>query len=384
MFTKSKKYKEKEDPTHMHNTFPTDVQIYLITTGRWALETMYTHARSSWEGSGTATKFRDYMEKVSFWDSLLDQLESQNVFTSYKGKIATLDQKQLCYSQFSNMAVISNGIRRACASDDKDYIRRRKTHLIWMISICWALYDAALKQNEPCARGSLSIKDPEHVIYFFFRDYVKRVNDNCETPESLPYLQTVSNFAYRRDPKLKGSSHHRDRCPESQFGIDMRWKPHTGLEKILPYHNTHILFGRLRLGDDDHEPLLFLKLEEIGLGSIYAAAAHGLNFAGPEKLKNLARRESSTIPEIKKAMENFRKHGVQNPDSVRTLVHHANHLLSSGEHPTEAHEEAKTFLELLNKLYPNGNHHLRIGHEVIIDVEHHGIVPVEKEDGEGN
>ena len=99
----------------------------------------------------------------------------------------------------------------------------RKNTMFQLICICWAIDDMAAKQGERFQRGSFTIVDPYSRLYNLFADYVKTyaervnaVNANVgDLKHIIPKFQIgeliktgTRYFAYQRDPKAKGSSHH--------------------------------------------------------------------------------------------------------------------------------------------------------------------------------
>ncbi|MDP2193198.1 MAG: hypothetical protein Q8K36_01535, partial [Alphaproteobacteria bacterium] len=189
----------------------------------------------------------------------------------------------------------------------------RNDYLMSIICMSWALDNLAIQKNQGFSRGSFTLIDSEHKFANYLKGYVSLVTGSAH-PETLPYLQTPNNFAYRREPTLGGSSHHQHHSPDSQFGIDARFSSSHGVLRLLPHGHTHILFGKLQY-NDDHPSLTFLKFEPVGLGNIACALAHALNFGHSGTVDGDARREKD-LP--KEAVVKFKElmPSVEMPKSV--------------------------------------------------------------------
>jgi hypothetical protein len=276
------------------------------------------------------------------------------------------------YSAVADWALVSNTVRWWNKSTDEDYVAKRKNHLAAILSVCWALAQQADDQGEQFKRGSFTVVDPGHKLYMFLLDYVKLVTGN-DNPQSLPYEQTTSNFAYQREAHKGLSTHHKDRTPESQFGIDIRLEPESGVLMFLPYSYTHILFGKLDLGGQE-KPLTFIKLEEIGLGSKGAFAAHMASLhRSLQFVEEDARREKDVRRELELSFgllkEMLRLAKVKTPEAfptIRSMFLFARGFEDKGNVPGAY--EARDFLRRLDVNYPARNHDLRTGNEVIIDM----------------
>lgn len=314
-------------------------------------------------------------------------------------------------AQYSKLASWkpSNLIRWGFSSDDQSYIITRKNQMIAIIALGWAMTDLAKQQNDFFERGSFSIIDPEHRLTNFLLDYVK-LTTGYDDPQTVPFALTTCNFAYRRDPSLHGSSHHSGHCPESQFGIDVRFEPSEGVLKLLPFDSTHLLFAKLHI-DNQAEPLLFLKFEPVGMGSIGAIAVHGLGFLHSQSHVAMeARREKDIKDSILTSFKDLQcEAGLEGEfKTMRAMYLEIQRLLIQTTLSTEdsendarkpisledsifegeigqfypvfqgekdiqkdknIHEKAKSFISRVNEMYPNGNNHLRVGNEVLIDLK---------------
>ncbi|MCE3230969.1 MAG: hypothetical protein K0R52_897 [Alphaproteobacteria bacterium] len=273
------------------------------------------------------------------------------------------------YSQLAGWNPV-NAARWFLASQDQSYIVTRKNQMIAIIALTWAMTDLAKQQKDFFERGSFTLIDPDHRLADFFLDYV-RLTTGYKDPQEVPFAQTACNFAYRRDPEWRGSSHHKGRCPESQFGIDIRFETFQGVLKLLPFGHTHLLFAKLDMGQP--EPLLFLKSEDMGMGSLPALAIHGFGFLHSQShVASEARREKDIKEEIRAAFQAFQvAAGIEGPfKTIRAMSLEAQRLLDvvAAEDLASAAVKAQSFMDIVNSTYPNGNNHLRVGNEVIIDL----------------
>jgi hypothetical protein len=273
------------------------------------------------------------------------------------------------YSALASYAP-SNYVRWFLSSDDQNYITTRKNQIIALIAIGWAMTDLARQQGDFFERGSFTIIDPSHRLTNFLLDYVK-LTTGYQDPQTVPFVLTSCNFAYRRDPSLHGSSHHNGRCPESQFGIDVRFEPSEGVLKLLPFDYTHFLFAKLDVGNQE-EPLLFLKFEDLGMGSLGATTVHSLGFLHSQShVSGEARREKDIIPAVASSFKEFQEAAgiIGSFKTIRLMYLEARKILDMTTQSKEAHEKAGNFLTLIDALYPNGNNHLRVGNEVVVDLK---------------
>lgn len=353
-----------------------EAQIALTSKGQELLKNIY---------SGVPVD----MEKSTLYEDL---------FSDYK--------KQFYGNQYSYLGYLDPTIslRWYWSSVDETYNTTRKNQMIGIVAITWALADLAEKQGDSFERGSFTIKDPEHRLYNFLLDYV-RLTTGYDDPQTIPYVLTTSNFAYRREPTLYGSSHHKNHCPESQFGIDVRFAPSEGVLKLCPYDTTHLLFAMLDLGGQE-EPLLFVKWEDLGMGSFGATLSHSLGFMHSQKnVKNDARREKDIQEDITSSFEKLKTLAGLNGNykTIRSMFLKASKLkeitfkskqnylkaldtldkpnssdesecfdiqaiIDSSKRHALIYDSAVDFLNLVDTNYPNGNNHLRCGNEIILDL----------------
>lgn len=264
-------------------------------------------------------------------------------------------------------------VRSWFASTDDQYNKQRKSYLYGIIALTWYFKDLAARQGEGFGRGSFSLIDPNETVYQFLLSYVKLVNGTND-PENLPYVGTLSNYAYRRDPKYYFSSHHTGRSPWAQYGIDIRTEANQTVRKFLPEDHTHILFGKLWFGEENRRPMTFFKTEEIGMGSLVAAAAHGTNFAsGGKAIQATDRREKDIPIALQKAYNEFYNNTPHNEEkykTVREMIQQAQKIQADKSLEQYAHyiPAAKAFLAKVEEIFPDGNTDVCVGNEVILDL----------------
>lgn len=292
-------------------------------------------------------------------------LTQKNYFEEIQKSYGT----EITNSQYSTLAAWapSNLLRYALSSGDEPYIKTRKNHLAAIIAVVWKLND--MMGENAFERGSFTLIDPEHRLYNFLLGYVK-LTTGYDNPQALPFLLTSCNFAYRRDPQIYGSSHHVYHCPESQFGIDMRFDPHGGVLKLLPYNATHFLFAKLNLGDQK-ENLLFIKWEEIGMGSLGATLSHGIHFGHSQSnVKAEARREKDIKSEITLEFGKLRDLNttIEQPTTIWEMIKIAKGVAENDLLSIPIRNAATDFSNFVTKLYPHTPNHIRCGNEAILDM----------------
>ena len=258
------------------------------------------------------------------------------------------------------------------AKGDEKIEKQRSAHLLSILVICWALVDLAHKQDDHFERGSFLIIDYHCRLYHHLLNYVKLVTAH-ENPKLLRYRDTLTNFAYRRDPASKASTHHKGRTRDSQFGIDIRLVAQESSRAILPFDLSHVLFGRIVHDDKQPENMLFMKMEKCGMGTKYEYLMHSTLLFKSKTLKSeevvrAKRREKDILPVLKSLFsEMLLEEGMEQFEckTIRDMVDVASSFVEGGE--KSKNQKARKLLEMLDELYPNGNHHLRCGNEVILD-----------------
>ncbi|OJX04006.1 MAG: hypothetical protein BGO76_06200 [Caedibacter sp. 38-128] len=264
-------------------------------------------------------------------------------------------------------------------------IQKRQELLARIIAIMWQLDAKAAAQGEGFTSGSFKVIDPGYKLYNLLLQYVK-----------LARTQS-SSFAYERNPQKGQSSHYKDASPESQFGIDVRFEANESSLQLLPRSKSHIMFGKLTIADSKL-PLLFIKLESLGLGSLSDKINHGIGFlktrTDSKDLLERTRKEKYIKPEIQEAyrkvfaifktfdskdqQDNSKKPLMaEKPKNISSMIEMINKakMIQTSSSKTQAalssfKAEGQKFMDLLATLYPNDkeNISLRTGHEVIIDL----------------
>lgn len=222
-------------------------------------------------------------------------LQDPTLGVSFVDVKSMLNIDSLLYAPVTSSWMPSMFMRSWNKSTDETYNKDRKHRLFSIIALCWYLDKVACTQEKVFAisRGSWTVIEAQHNILEYLTDYVRLVTGH-PNPKDLAFVFTQSNFAYRRDPNLRGSSHHAGRSPQSQFGIDMRLEADQGVLKLLPYGHTHILFSQIvhPFSLESNALLTFIKMEPLGIGSVVAALWHGINFIESKRyVEDTARRE---------------------------------------------------------------------------------------------
>lgn len=304
-------------------------------------------------------------------------LESINAYP-LKAKIPghQFDQGAL----YPNREFVSPAAYVQWAIQDTDMDREEK--LMKITSIMWALDDMAKKQGESYERGSYTVLDPGHALYEFLIGYVTQVN-NVEDPKNVWPAVSGNPFAYQRDPKKGGSSHHKHHTPESQFGIDMRFKAHETIYGILPFGQRHILFGKLHIPGST-EPLTFIKFEEAGLGTITEKIHHGLNFIKSIKkrfneqndgIDLKVRKEHTVLVTLAEKYKTLTRDDTQGLFIYQML----GHACFQGE---IGRKKRADFVKTIETLYPSDSSKLRnvrVGNEVMLDLSIIASTPISLE-----
>ena len=245
----------------------------------------------------------------------------------------------------------------------------RQTYLANIVSLMWYInFLADYSKEEMNKRASFTLIDPAHKIYAFLLEYIK-FTTGSPNPKDLPYFLTSNNFGYRRDPQSGGSSHHKKISPEAQFGIDLRMTKESTVLKLLPYGHTHILFGNLDMREAID--LTFLKFEPVGLGALREITAHGKNFAESlSATKTPKRVEHKMHPRVERALKPLRSI-IDLEGKAWTIGNiYRNLKMIQGSNDISPHKQKiDAFLSLLDEIYPMGNHRLRVGNEIILDMK---------------
>lgn len=265
--------------------------------------------------------------------------------------------------------------------EEKWHKEYRKSLLSDILGVMWRLRHLSDQYGEDfsAGRGSFTLIDPGHKLYAFLMQYVRFVTGSSN-PRELPYLLTSTGFAYRRDPKWGGSSHHVTHSTDAQFGIDIRLEEGESILRYLPHKCAHILFGKLdNPSTKSKEPLTFIKWETVGLGSFTEAVSHGVNFVSPllrkfsstslvEEESSLKRNEKKIHPDIQSLFSDIGQF-FDSDDLSKMELHEIYQRLEHNptSNPTQA-RIFEQFKERLDHIHPDGHHHIRFGNEIILDL----------------
>lgn len=187
----------------------------------------------------------------------------------------------------------------------QEKINTRQQYLAMIVSMMWRIYSNNPAPNgELMKRGSYKIIDPGNKLFNFLHDYVKLSTDNSE-PGFLS-IYSGNQFAYKRDPYWLQSSHYKE--DSDQFGIDMRFKEdHFQALPILPEGSTHLLFGKIKINNQEYT---FIKFEPFGLGNWNDIYQHLTEFFHtqtntPDPNNGTICREKDVPKELQEIYKNF-------------------------------------------------------------------------------
>ena len=182
---------------------------------------------------------------------------------------------------------------------DLNHANTRRDYLAAIICLMWSLDNKAkIDQKKNMQRGSFKIIDPEGKLYTFLLEYTKFATGN-----NSPGFFSANSFAYSRNPEYGLSSHYKD--APNQFGIDMRFFGDAYTTAILPANNPHLLFGQIKIDDQNYT---FIKFEPAGLGDLIEYIHHGTDFihslhSKPDLAKSF--REKDVSKELQHAFDKF-------------------------------------------------------------------------------
>ncbi|PIZ34393.1 MAG: hypothetical protein COY39_00005 [Alphaproteobacteria bacterium CG_4_10_14_0_8_um_filter_37_21] len=341
-------------PQRLHSVSP-EVECLFVENGEQVFR-----ALQSWKHTPIPESVTSVTSK-NLTDPTLD--------ISFDDVVEKLNIPDLLYAPVTAGWMPSMLIRSWNKSTDDAYNQDRKHRLFSIISLCWYLDKIACTQENVSAisRGSWTLIEAQQNILHYLTDYVRLVT-GTPNPKNQAFFCTQSNFAYRRDPNLKGSSHHAGRSPESQFGIDMRLEADQGILKLLPYSHTHILFSQIvhPASLDTPALLTFIKMEPLGMGSAVVAAGHGVNFLESKKaVADTARREKDIPPAIVKQYANIMHLEVSQVRNT-TIAQMCCNIKKYCMEKSECDEKFNEFVDFCkqNKL---DNPMVRTGNEVVLD-----------------
>jgi len=169
-------------------------------------------------------------------------------------------------------------------------------------AIMWHLMRRALDKHQGHSEGAFAIEDRDGRLYNFLE------SANSFDRESSHYVERCLSWTGVSSKVFKSSA---------QKGIDIT----TGK---LPAEKRHVLFGQV-----DDNKLLFIKLENFGIGSQYDKAAHGAEFAiaqynkifypGSDDLPEMAK-ERVPVAVIKAFTESIKLLSDENRENINNLM----------------------------------------------------------------
>lgn len=315
----------------------------------------------------------DLLKKLySFEGVSIENEDLKDIFDSY----ITKNKNKLAQKSVVGYTNPSSWMRSSLNKIwSKTYTDKRHNYLYAIASILWAIADMGVKKGENFHSGSYTIIDPEHRLARFLTEYVSLVTGHKD-PKHLAYSTTWSDSAYRRDPRYYGSSHHKNHCLNSQFGIDARLNSGDFALKIFPGDRSHVLFAEITLDDNQKEDLTFIKIEDVGIGNSIDMINHGWSFLkthGDLNDQN-KRKEKMILPVIKEAYKNLLAllgdGDMPKGTTIRDIYLKAIDVIESSLGDATIQNQASEIIKIIHETYPKDDkcHHLRTGHEVIIDM----------------
>lgn len=288
-------------------------------------------------------------------------------------------------SKFYNLIDFTKG--NLAGEWDTDAVSRtRQTHLEAVIAVSWAIAFTPWVKGEEITRGSFSIKDDDEALNTFLEFYAIEASGlKSKDIKDLTFL-SGTNFAYGR------ATSHYTRQTINQTGIDARFSKGGYSLTVLPFENTHILFGRVhtRGGEDK----TFFKLESAGLGDASSVASHSMSYLAQEpENPELFRREKDLLFHIKQNFETclndlgcdektrqiihayeelkknpqLPKEGETTYLGINEMVHAIQHLSQAKKQQEQKLEE---FLKTLTSYgYSTDNLNYRTGNEFVISLQ---------------
>ncbi len=194
---------------------------------------------------------------------------------------------------------------------DTEHADARRDYLAGVLLMMWAVVGDGAKEGKLVARGSFKIVDPDQRLFQCLQNYVK-----LATGQEEPGFLT-NDFAYLRSPDypvLPLSSHYK--TDPLQYGIDVRFQGGDSALPALPGEHSHILFGQVHI---ENTPYTFIKLEEVGLGTVSEAALHSMHFLNSGTVdKAQSFREKDLHPQLVSAYKGY-CHAMNMPAEAKTI-----------------------------------------------------------------
>lgn len=269
-------------------------------------------------------------------NSLSQQEKPEDIFK--KQTFDVFQNRSEFYQTFDSITNVTIG-----EWDTDEASRIRQTHLEAVIAVSWAIAFTPWVKGEEADRGSFSIKDDDEALNKFLGYYVvEAANLQSGNIKDLTFLYS-GNFAYDRS----GLSSHYTGHTIRQTGIDARFSKGGYPLTVLPFENTHILFGRVhtRGGEDK----TFFKLEGAGLGDMYSTLMHSTSFSAPEpENPELVRREKDLLFHIKQSFETC-VNDLGCDEKTRQIIHAYEELKKTSTTPKK--EGETTYLGINEMIY---------------------------------
>ena len=171
-----------------------------------------------------------------------------------------------------------------------EHATERRDALAGIVLMMWALVGDGAAKGKLVERGSFKVVDPGQKLFQHLRNYVEFAT-GLKDPGFI-----TNDFAYARNPDypvLPLSSHYKQ--DSEQFGIDVRFHGGSSALGVLPGGHSHILFGQVHI---ENQPYTFIKLEEVGLGTMTEMALHGVHYAKSGTVEKKSYREKDLHPEL--------------------------------------------------------------------------------------
>ncbi|MED5463135.1 MAG: hypothetical protein VX699_00660, partial [Myxococcota bacterium] len=250
-------------------------QLPLCNLGRQLLSGLYRHPNPT----------------QPFPRGLYRQLEIETLRTEHEGSGAISQLRWLLST--APMKALNRSVR-----GDTEHAEARRDYLAGVVLMMWAVVGDGAKEGKLVARGSFKIVDPDQRLFQCLQNYVKLATGQ-EDPGFL-----TNDFAYLRSPDypiLPLSSHYK--TDPLQYGIDVRFQGGDSALPALPGDHSHILFGQVHI---ENTPYTFIKLEEVGLGTVSEAALHSMHFLNSGTVdKAQSFREKDLHPQLVSAYSSY-------------------------------------------------------------------------------
>jgi len=244
--------------------------LMLCRSGREFLRDLY-------QGGGNSSS------ELSIKKGLYDELKLDNLIES-KAETGMLAGMQWLLSP-APVKALNRKLR-----GNIEHATERRDALAGIVLMMWALVGDGAAKGKLVERGSFKVVDPGQKLFQHLRNYVEFAT-GLKDPGFI-----TNDFAYARNPDypvLPLSSHYKQ--DSEQFGIDVRFHGGSSALGVLPGGHSHILFGQVHI---ENQPYTFIKLEEVGLGTMTEMALHGVHYAKSGTVEKKSYREKDLHPEL--------------------------------------------------------------------------------------